>query len=97
MAKYELKFDADALKEWEKLDGSIKKEFKSALVKRLDNPIVEKARLRGELNQCFKIKSMKTGYRLIYTVEKNVLIVTVIAIGKRADLAAYLSAIKRLD
>ena len=97
MPKYELRFDPDALKEWNKLDGSIKQELKPILLKRLENPIVENSRLSGDLQNCFKIKSKNTGYRLIYTVERNVLVVTVIANGKRADFAAYRKARKRFS
>ena len=97
MAKYQLKFDRDALKEWTNLDGSVKKEFLPILAKRLENPIVESARLGGELNNCFKIKSKRTGYRMIYTIEKNVLVVIVLAIGKRENFAAYKVAKNRLN
>jgi len=96
MPKYQLKFDADALKEWKRLDGSVRAELLPILERRLDNPVIESARLSGELSDCFKIKSKKTGYRLVYTVKRNLLIVTVISVGKRADLAAYLKAKKRI-
>lgn len=89
---HKLKFDPDALKEWAALDGSIKSELKKALVKRLQSPIVESARLHGDLSNCFKIKSKKSGYRLIYTVIKNELVVIVLSIGKRDKIAAYKKA-----
>ena len=95
MGRYQLRFDADALKEWKRLDGSVKAEFKPILERRLENPVIESARLAGELSNCFKIKSKKTGYRLIYTVQSNILVVTVIAIGKRDNLVAYRIAKKR--
>ena len=96
MAKYQLRFDEDALKEWRRLDNSVRQEFKTALERRLEDPVIESARLSGELSHCFKIKSKKSGYRLIYTVERNILIVTVIAIGKREALSAYMKAKKRI-
>jgi len=34
---YKLEFMEEALEEWNKLDGSIKKLFKSKLIERLDN------------------------------------------------------------
>jgi mRNA interferase RelE/StbE len=61
------------------------------------SPIVESARLHGELNGCFKIKSKKSGYRLIYTVVDKQLVVIVIAIGKRERLAVYKKARLRND
>ena len=92
---YQLKFDPDALKEWGKLDGSIKEEFKKALARRLKSPVVESARLHGELANCFKIKSKRTGYRLIYTVRARELVVIVLAIGERDKFKAYVAAKKR--
>ena len=93
---YQLKFDRDALKEWKKLDGSIKEEFKKALTRRLKSPIVESARLHGNLRNCFKIKSKNSGYRLIYTVDGTKVVVIVLAIGERDKHKAYLAAQKRI-
>ena len=59
MAQYSLKFVPAALEEWHKLDGSIKTQFKKALAKRLEQPIVPSAALAGELHQCYKIKLLK--------------------------------------
>lgn len=92
---YKLKFDPDALKEWKSLDGSIKAELKKVLEKRLIQPVVESARLHGDLSDCFKIKSKGSGYRLIYTVKKNEVTVIVLSIGKRDKVAAYKKAIGR--
>jgi mRNA interferase RelE/StbE len=93
---YQLKFDRDALKEWKKLDGSIKQEFKKALSQRLKSPVVESARLHGNLSNCFKIKSKKSGHRLIYTVLEKEIVVIVLAIGERDKLKAYISAQRRI-
>jgi mRNA interferase RelE/StbE len=93
---YQLKFDRDALKEWKKLDGSIKEEFKKALVRRLKSPVVESARLHGNLSNCFKIKSKSSGYRLIYTVDGIEVIVIVLAIGERDKQKAYNAARRRI-
>ncbi|MFA7062129.1 MAG: hypothetical protein WC156_15090 [Pedobacter sp.] len=38
----------------------------------------------------------KQGYRLVYLVENDVLVVLVLAIDRREDLAAYHAAIVRL-
>ena len=89
---YKLKFDPDALKEWNSLDGSVKAELKKVLAKRLIEPIVESARLRGELSHCFKIKSKGSGYRLIYTVNINSITVIVLSVGKRDKIIAYKKA-----
>ncbi len=94
--RYSLEFDPDALKEWNQLDGSVKNEFKKVIEKRLVNPYVESARLTGELHNCFKIKSKKSGFRIVYTVIDHRLVVVVIAIAKREDLKVYKKAKSRI-
>ena len=93
---YRLKFVPDALKEWQALDGSIKEPLRKALKKRLEQPHVPGAELHGELRGCYKIKLRKQGYRLVYQVEDDVLVVLVLAIDRREDLAAYHAAMLRL-
>jgi mRNA interferase RelE/StbE len=77
--KYRLRFVVAALDEWQKLDGSIKEPLRKALKKRLDNPHVPSARLHGDLNACYKIKLSTIGYRLVYSVEDDTLIVLVLS------------------
>ncbi|HCL5273311.1 TPA: type II toxin-antitoxin system RelE/ParE family toxin [Salmonella enterica] len=92
---YELEFDPRALKEWQKLGETVKKQFRKKLVDVLSNPRVESARLR-ELPDCYKIKLKTSGYRLVYQVQNDVVLVVVIAIGKREKSAVYRQADKRL-
>lgn len=80
---YELKFTPSAKKEWDKLDNSVKQMFKKALAKRLINPIVSAAKLRDLPIDCYKIKLRTIGYRLIYTIENNELILLVLTINRR--------------
>lgn len=79
---YKLAFKQSALKEWEALDGTIRSQFKKVLIRRLESPHVESASLRGMPN-CYKIKLKALGYRLVYEVTDQTVIVTVIAVGKR--------------
>ena len=44
-----------------------------------------------------KIKLKSVGYRLVYQVEDEVLIVLVIAVGKREQSKVYKAAARRLD
>ncbi|MDA8153624.1 MAG: type II toxin-antitoxin system RelE/ParE family toxin [Acidithiobacillus sp.] len=69
---------------------------RKALKKRLEQPHVPGTRLHGDLANCYKIKLRKQGYRLVYSVEDDVLVVLVLVVGKRENMAAYLSAARRL-
>ena len=95
-ARYRLKFVPAALEEWNALDGSIKTVFKKLLRKRLEQPRLPGAELHHELRDCYKIKWLKQGYRLVYQVEDDVLGVLVLAVAKREGLAVYRAAIERL-
>lgn len=92
---YELEFVKKSLKEWNKLGDTIKKQFKKKLKERLENPRLESSRLSG-LTDCYKIKLKQAGYRLVYQVKDERVIVLVLAIGKRERNAVYKSAIKRI-
>lgn len=93
---YEIEFDRRALKEWKKLDSEIQKQFKNKLSKLLENPRVEANKLR-ELPDCYKIKLRKSGYRLVYQVKDERVVVFVVAIGKRDKSKAYNDAsVRRL-
>ena len=92
---FNLEFHVLALKEWQKLDSSIKEQFKKQLQKRLLNPRVASAKLHGDLDNFYKIKLRAVGYRLVYEVIDHKLVVLVIAVGKRDQDAAYRKADNR--
>jgi mRNA interferase RelE/StbE len=94
--KYRLQFVPSAWAEWQKLDGSVKEPLRKLLKKRLDNPHVPGAALHGALLGHYKIKLNKQGYRLVYGVQDDVLIVMVMAVDKREDSVVYQSAMARL-
>lgn len=89
-------FLPEALEEWNAVDGSIKEVLRKALKKRLEQPHTPSAQLHGDLRNCYKIKLRKQGYRPIYSVEDNALVVLVLAVDKREDRVAYRSAVERL-
>ena len=95
MKTFELDFLEDALKEWKKLDSTVRGQFARKLAERLMTPHVPSARLSG-MRDCYKIKLRSSGYRLVYQVENDVLIVLVIAIGKRERNEVYRTAARRL-
>ncbi|MEO8385708.1 MAG: type II toxin-antitoxin system RelE/ParE family toxin [Betaproteobacteria bacterium] len=91
---YELAFVDSALKEWRKLTPQIREQFKARLRERLDHPHVPSARLHG-LPTCYRIKLRSVGYRLVYQVDDKIVLVTVIAVGRRDKGLIYLTAGKR--
>ena len=92
---YELEFKESALKEWHKLDNSIRELFKKRLAERLLVPRVESARLSA-LPDCYKIKLRDAGYRLVYQVNDYLVIIVVIAVGKRENNLVYRLAKERI-
>ena len=92
---YQLQFDKDALKEWATLDGTVKTTLKKLLLKRLERPHMPGDALHRELKGFYKIKLRKQGYRLVYAVKDEVLVVLVVAIGKRENDEVYKEAVKR--
>lgn len=92
---YELAFVVSALKEWKKLAAPIREQFKDKLRQRLANPHVASARLQS-LPDCYKIKLRAAGYRLVYQVDDKIVLVTVIAVGKRDKGLVYTLSKRRL-
>ncbi|MDY7588700.1 type II toxin-antitoxin system RelE/ParE family toxin [Vibrio cholerae] len=93
---YKLEFKKSALKEWKKLAVPIQQQFKKKLIERLENPHVPSAKLSGAEN-IYKIKLRQSGYRLVYQVENDIIVVTVLAVGKRERSEVYTKALQRLD
>jgi mRNA interferase RelE/StbE len=91
---YSLSFLPSALKEWSKLDATLRKQFKKKLAERLENPRVIADHLHG-LKDHYKIKLRTSGYRLVYEVDDDILRVLVIAVGKRDKGIVYSKAQKR--
>jgi len=92
---FNLKFDKRALKEWDKLDTVVREQFKKKLAERLEHPIVNGSKVSGAEN-CYKIKLKAAGYRLVYQVVNDEVVVLVLAVGKRERNAIYKSALNRV-
>ena len=91
---YKLSFHPDALSEWRRLDATVSEQFKKKLAERLHHPCVPAARLAGHKDR-YKIKLRSVGYRLVYEVRESILLVIVVAVGKRERNAVYRVAAKR--
>ena len=88
---FELAFLEEALAEWQRLDGSIRTQLKKKLIERLQSPRVPSAKLSGHPDR-YKIKLRTVGYRLVYEVRDQQVLVIVIAVGKRDRNAVYRAA-----
>lgn len=75
---YALEFKPTALKEWSKLDNTVKSIFQKKLEAILNEPKIESNRLSG-LPNCYKIKLSSLGYRLVYLVDDCRIVVLVLA------------------
>lgn len=91
---YKLEFLPSALKEWEKLGHTVREQAKKKLREPLDTPKIQADALR-DMPGHYKIKLRTAGYRLVYRVEDERVVVLVVAVGKRERGAAYQSAKKR--
>ena len=85
---YSLDFHPKSLKEWNKLNHSVKLQFHKKLKKRIENPRVLQDKLSG-YNNMYKIKLRDVGYRLIYEVKEKKIIVYILSIGKRENNKVY--------
>lgn len=93
---YYLDFKPKALKEWNKLDLSIKIQFQKKLKQRLENPKVLKDKLSGYEN-VYKIKLRSVGYRLAYEVKDEEIVILVLSVGKRENNSIYENLKKRKE
>ncbi|HAV6035729.1 type II toxin-antitoxin system RelE family toxin [Acinetobacter baumannii] len=91
---YNLDFLEEALEEWNKLNPSIKQPMKKKLMKVLENPRIPKNKLSGHPNR-YKIKLRSVGYRLVYEVIDDEVVVLVIAVGRRENNDIYNTASSR--
>lgn len=95
MTTYRLAFLPSARKEWDKLGGNVREQFKKKLAERLAAPHVAAARLSG-IEGCYKIKLRAAGYRLVYRVDDGTVTVIVVAVGKRDRNLVYKIAAGRV-
>ena len=89
-----LQFIPSADKEWRKLNDATRQRFAKKLVERLIEPHVPSAKL-SDMTGCYKIKLRQSGYRLVYQVIEDIVVVRVIAVGRRSRNAVYKAASQR--
>jgi mRNA interferase RelE/StbE len=89
-----IEFHPKLLREFEKLDPEIKRQVIARMRSRALEPKIPKAKLRGELKNCYKIKLKNSGYRVVYQVLASQGKIRVLAIGRR-DSGIYQHALSR--
>ncbi len=93
---YDLEFHRLALKEWKKLNSNVRDQMKKKLKERLQQPRVPSSQLSG-MKDAYKIKLRQSGYRLVYVVIDERVVVQVISVGKREKNSVYDLAFSRKD
>ena len=91
---YNLEFLEEAKKEREKLNPTIRQQLKKKLVQILESPRISKNQLSGSTNR-YKIKLRSVGYRLVYEVIDQEVVVLVVAVGRRESNQVYKAAQSR--
>jgi mRNA interferase RelE/StbE len=92
---YRLQFLPAAKAEWDKLDGSVQLQFTKVLTRRLEVPRPPSAALAA-MPDCYKVKLRTLGFRLVYRVCDDKLLLLTIAVGQRDKNAVYEAASGRL-
>lgn len=79
---YELEFTEKALKKFDKLNPQIADQFIHKLESILVDPKIPKNKLRGS-SDLYKIKLKAVGYRLVYQVKDDIVVVLVLDVDRR--------------
>ena len=79
---YELEFEEKALKKFDKLNRQIAEQFINKLEAILENPKIPSKKLSGS-SDLYKIKLRSAGYRLVYHVIDERVVIIVIDVDKR--------------
>jgi mRNA interferase RelE/StbE len=94
---YSIEVLPSARREWKKLDRDIKRQAVRKLEQLRGNPRIPSARL-FDLPNCYKIKLRGKGYRIVYQVVDDRLVIVIVAAAKRDDGKddVYSTAARRL-
>lgn len=97
--RYSVTLTADAADDFRRLDGSLKQPVAKQLKKLETSPLLgehlgNKAGL--DLTGYYKLCVSKKSIRIVYRISEQEVIVEVVAIGKREDLAVYRTSRKRI-
>lgn len=98
--KYRVRFIPSAQKDFDKLDGRRKILVAKQLIKLEDNPFAGKQlgnKAGIDLTGYYKLYADKKKIRIVYSVVEEKIIVKIIAIGERDELAVYKQVARRIE
>ena len=93
MTTYQVEFNKTAKKEWDNLTPTIQNTLAKKIKTLTTNPRIQKNALSGA-KDCYKIKLAKSGFRLVYKVVNEELVIIVMGVGKRDKI--YSKLLKKL-
>jgi mRNA interferase RelE/StbE len=96
---YKVVLTADAAQDFRNLDKSVKEQVARQLKKLETSPeLGEHLGRKGELDLTgyYKLYAARKAIRIIYRIIELEVLVEVVAIGKREDMAVYREAVRRL-
>lgn len=96
---YRVEFLSEAAREFEQLDGSLKKVAAKQIDKLAERPELGEPlgkRMGIDLTGYRKIYFGKKGYRIIYEIQRQKLVILIIGIGKRERAEIYREVAQRL-
>ena len=105
MSSWTVTYLDEALKDINRLDGSVKQQVAKAIKKVSQNPLPKReggygVELRNkaghDLSDCLKITLSKAGIRVVYRIQREESQMNIIIVGVRANLEVYVEAAKRL-
>lgn len=97
---YEVKFLPEVAREFEALDGSLKKLAAKQIDKLAEKPELGEPlgkRMGIDLTGYRKIYFGKRGYRIVYEIQRQKLVILIIGIGKRERAEIYREVAQRLN
>jgi mRNA interferase RelE/StbE len=95
--KYTPKFTEFSKIDYEKLDGSQRKQVLKSFTKIEENGMNAGTSLHGKLRDCRKLKHKKLGLRVVFRQSSlGIEIIEIVVIGKREDDEVYDTAVERL-
>lgn len=104
--KWKLEFLPEALNDLEHIDNSLRKPVLKGILKVSQNPLPKDEggygtplgnKFDNNLTGLFKIKFLKYGIRVVYSLERSETSMKVVVVSARADGKVYDLAAKRID